>query len=152
MAGSALQMETQPEFERESDMGRPSFGEQGPHFIFQSSFYTLSCAWRIRGKGWSHARTAVPGPNQSQAFKLIICKSKHLSTFQPLFPLLLYGSLNDFSCDYRLNDRTLGFWVCGRFQFVLPFCLALPCLDSVCKGQVFPQDPQTPYFYISSRP
>jgi len=30
MAGSALQMETQPEFGRESDMGRPSFSEQGP--------------------------------------------------------------------------------------------------------------------------
>ena len=44
MAGSMLQMETQPEFESESDMGRPSFGEQGPHFIFQSSFYTLSYA------------------------------------------------------------------------------------------------------------
>jgi len=25
-------------------MVRPSFGEQGPHFIFQSSFYTLSYA------------------------------------------------------------------------------------------------------------
>ena len=25
-----LQMETQPEFERESDMGRPSFSKQGP--------------------------------------------------------------------------------------------------------------------------
>ena len=35
-----LQMGIQPEVERESDMGRPSFGEQGPHFIFQSSFYT----------------------------------------------------------------------------------------------------------------
>ena len=44
MAGSALQVETQPEFGRESDMGRPGFGEQGPHFIFQSSFYTLSYA------------------------------------------------------------------------------------------------------------
>ena len=44
MVGSALQMETQPEFERESNMERPRFGEQGPHFIFQSSFYTLSCA------------------------------------------------------------------------------------------------------------
>ena len=51
MAGSALQMETQPEFERESDMGRPSFGEQGPHFIFQSSFYNLSYAQRIMGEG-----------------------------------------------------------------------------------------------------
>ena len=34
----------QPEDERKNDMGRPSFGEQGPHFIFQSSFYTLSYA------------------------------------------------------------------------------------------------------------
>ena len=34
----------QPEGERKNDMGRPSFGEQGSHFIFQSSFYTLSCA------------------------------------------------------------------------------------------------------------
>ena len=31
-------------WERERDMGRPSFGEQGLHFIFQSSFYTLSYA------------------------------------------------------------------------------------------------------------
>ena len=29
---------------RKNDMVRPSFGEQGPHFIFQSSFYTLSYA------------------------------------------------------------------------------------------------------------
>ena len=34
----------QPEGERKNDMGRPSFGEEGPHFIFQSSFYTLSYA------------------------------------------------------------------------------------------------------------
>ena len=39
-----LQMGIQPEGERKNDMGRPSFGEQGPHFIFQSSFYTLSYA------------------------------------------------------------------------------------------------------------
>ena len=38
------QMEIQPEGERKNDMGRPGFGEQGPHFIFQSSFYTLSYA------------------------------------------------------------------------------------------------------------
>ena len=44
MMGSALQMETQPEFETESHIGRQSFGEQGPHFIFQSSFYILSYA------------------------------------------------------------------------------------------------------------
>ena len=30
--------------QRKNDMVRPSFGEQGPHFIFQSSFYTLSYA------------------------------------------------------------------------------------------------------------
>ena len=34
----------QPEGERKNDMGRSSFSEQGPHFIFQSSFYTLSYA------------------------------------------------------------------------------------------------------------
>ena len=39
-----LQMEIQPEGERKNDMGRPSFGKQGSHFIFQSSFYTLSYA------------------------------------------------------------------------------------------------------------
>ena len=39
---SALQMDTQLEFGRESDMWRPSFSDQGPHFIFHSSFYTLS--------------------------------------------------------------------------------------------------------------
>ena len=35
-------MGVQPEGERKNDTGRPSFREQGPHFIFQSSFYTLS--------------------------------------------------------------------------------------------------------------
>ena len=44
------QREIQPEDERKNDMGRPSFGEQGPHFIFQSSFYTLTCAWSIMGE------------------------------------------------------------------------------------------------------
>ena len=39
-----LQMGIQPEGERKNDMGRPNFSEQGPHFIFQSSFYTWSCA------------------------------------------------------------------------------------------------------------
>ena len=34
----------QPEDERKNDMGRPRFGDQGPHFIFQSSFHTLSYA------------------------------------------------------------------------------------------------------------
>jgi len=35
-------MEIQPEGERKDDVGRPSFGEQSPHLIFQSSFYILS--------------------------------------------------------------------------------------------------------------
>ena len=30
-----LQMETQPEVERKNDMGRPSFGEQGPKLYFR---------------------------------------------------------------------------------------------------------------------
>ena len=34
-----------PEGKRKNDMVRPSFGEQGPHFIFQS------LAWRIPGTG-----------------------------------------------------------------------------------------------------
>ena len=46
-----LQMEIQPEGERKNDMGRPSFDKQGPHFIFQSSFYTLSCAQSIMAEG-----------------------------------------------------------------------------------------------------
>ena len=46
-----LQMGIQPEGERKNDMGRPSFGEQGLHFIFQSSFYTLSYAQRTMGEG-----------------------------------------------------------------------------------------------------
>ena len=39
-----LRGKIQPEGERKNDMGRPSFGEQGSLFIFQSSFYTLSYA------------------------------------------------------------------------------------------------------------
>lgn len=79
---------------------------------------------------------------------------KHLSTFQHLFPLLLYGSLNGFSCDYRLNDRTLGFGVCGRFQFVVPFCLALPCLDPVFAKSGLPLrlTDSISFFRISLRP
>ena len=57
-----LQMEIQPEGERKNDMGRPSFGKQGPHFIFQSSFYTLSCAESLMGE---RVKLAV-----SQAFSL----------------------------------------------------------------------------------
>ena len=39
------------------------------NFIFQSSFYTLSCAQRIIGVE-SHARSAVLDPYRSQAFFL----------------------------------------------------------------------------------
>jgi len=51
-------MGIQPEGERKNDTGKPSFGEQGPHFIF------LSCAQRIMGEG---VESAV-----SQAFFLQI--------------------------------------------------------------------------------
>ena len=64
MAGSALQMETQPKFVRERDMGRPSFGEQGPHFIFQNSFlYLKLCIEDNGGRG---------GVMQGQQFLVLI--------------------------------------------------------------------------------
>ena len=73
MAGSALQMETQPEVERESDMGRPSFSEQGPHFIFQSSFYTLSYAQRTMGEGVeSYSKSGFLPANLSYAKVYVI--------------------------------------------------------------------------------
>ena len=65
------QMEIQPEGERKNDMGRPNFGEQSPHFIFQSSFYTLSCA---QGIMWEGVESAV-----SQAFFL---QSYHMQKFE----------------------------------------------------------------------
>ena len=65
-----LQMGIQPEGERKNDMGRPSFGEQGPHFILQS-FYTLSCAYSIMGEG---VESAV-----SQAFFL---QTYHMQKFR----------------------------------------------------------------------
>ena len=44
LVGSALQMETQPEFERESDMGRSVFRETDPNSLFSMVyFYTLRC-------------------------------------------------------------------------------------------------------------
>ena len=52
MAGSALQMETQPEFERERDMGRPVF-RGTDFFIFQSLFLYTEMLYK------SHAGTAV---------------------------------------------------------------------------------------------
>ena len=48
---STLQMDAQPEVKGKNDIGRPSFSEQGPYFIFQSSFYTLSYVQRIMGEG-----------------------------------------------------------------------------------------------------
>jgi len=67
-------MEIQPEGERKNDMERPSFGEQGPHFIFQSSFYTFYTFYKLSIED-NGGRSAVLDPYQSQAFKLIICKS-----------------------------------------------------------------------------
>ena len=54
MAGSALQMETQPEFERERETwGDQSFEELIPFFIFQGLFLYTEMLYK------SHAGTAV---------------------------------------------------------------------------------------------
>ena len=54
LAGSALQMETQPEFERENDMGRPVFRGTDPNSLFSRvCFYTLRCYTK------SHTGSAV---------------------------------------------------------------------------------------------
>ena len=50
LAGSALQMETQPEFERERerDMGRPVFQATDPNSLFSRvCFYTLRCYTKV---------------------------------------------------------------------------------------------------------
>ena len=52
LVGSALQMETQPEFEREKDMGRPVFRGTDPNSLFSRVLYT-----EMLYK--SHAGTAV---------------------------------------------------------------------------------------------
>ena len=52
MAGSALQMETQPEFERENNMGRPVFRGTDPNSLFSRvRFYTLRCYTKFT---WGH--------------------------------------------------------------------------------------------------
>ena len=63
-------MEIQPEGERKNDMGRPSFGEQGPHFIFQSSFYTLINQYTAKdtvGKGYGDLAANI-GPISEKPF------------------------------------------------------------------------------------
>jgi len=48
LAGSTLQMETQPEFERERDMGRPVFQATDPNSLFSRvCFYTLRCYTKV---------------------------------------------------------------------------------------------------------
>ena len=48
LVGSALQMETQPEFERESDMGRPVFQGTDSNSLFSRvCFYTLRCYAKV---------------------------------------------------------------------------------------------------------
>ena len=41
MAGSSLQMETQPEFERENNMGRPVFQETDPNSLFSMVYFYI---------------------------------------------------------------------------------------------------------------
>ena len=48
MAGFTLQMETQPEFERENDMGKPVFRGTDPNSLFSRvCFYTLRCYTKV---------------------------------------------------------------------------------------------------------
>ena len=64
LVGSTLQMETQPEFERERDMGRPVFRGTDPNSLFSRvCFYTLRCytkvtrgqqSWLLLKSGASH--------------------------------------------------------------------------------------------------
>ena len=64
LVGSALQMETQPEFEREKDVGRPVFRGTDPNSLFSRvCFYTLRCytkvmrgqqSWLLLKSGASH--------------------------------------------------------------------------------------------------
>ena len=58
-----LRGKIQPEGERKNDMGRPSFSEQGPHFIFQSSLYLKLCIEDNGGRG---------GVMQGQQFLVLI--------------------------------------------------------------------------------
>src|SRR5574337_1254392 len=82
MAGSALHMETQPEFERESDMGRPVFRETDPDSLFSRvCFYTLRCYTKVMGMDSagnrrSERRRPLPLANGKQAFTL-----PHLTPF-----------------------------------------------------------------------
>ena len=63
LAGSALQMETQPEFERERDMGRPVFQETDPNSLFSRvCFYTVRCYTKVtRGQCFIQMYTEVLG-------------------------------------------------------------------------------------------
>ena len=54
LVGSVLQMETQPEFERESDMGRPVFRETDPNSLF-----SRVCFYTLRSYTKSHTGSAV---------------------------------------------------------------------------------------------
>ena len=48
LAGSGLQLETQPEFERERNLGRPVFRGTDPNSLFSRvCFYTLRCYTKV---------------------------------------------------------------------------------------------------------
>ena len=57
----------QPEGKRKNDMGRPSFGEQGPYFIFQSSFYLKLCIGDNGGRGRVSSKPGFLPANLSYA-------------------------------------------------------------------------------------
>jgi len=61
-------MGIQPEGERKNDIGRSSFGEQGLHFIFQSSFlYLKLCIEDNGGRGRVSSKPGFLPANLSYA-------------------------------------------------------------------------------------
>ena len=81
------------EGKRKNGMGRHSFSGQSPHFIFQGSFYSLSCAQRTMEVGQSHARSAVLDPYRSQAFFL---QTYHVQKLQVIYIIFWPGGLLTF--------------------------------------------------------
>ena len=79
MAGSALQMDTHPKFERESDMGRPVFQETDPNSLFSMVyFYALRCYAKSCG-------VSSPDFYQSQVLHTNVYKGLGLLTiYDPL--------------------------------------------------------------------
>ena len=100
MAGSTLQMETQPEFERENDTGRPVFRGTDPISLFSRvCFYTLRCYAK------SHVRSAVLTCIKGRCFIQM-----YTEVLGVLYHLLARGPADNLwpsPCDSSQSTRTL---------------------------------------------